>query len=178
MATPSRLLFAAETKALGCHKIARVLAGEGQPLSGKPERPTVEGTSGAVKPGRFREQTGETALQGKPSESSASPVDRFERGRIRMAAGHHALPGGVQHRFMTGGVRVKQVGVNPLGERSLRRGVANASRAKRPLACGNSAGSSPQGRQPLGRAMACHRNSVEVWWSRWCVRGSTSCRSR
>jgi hypothetical protein len=42
---------------------------------------------------------------------------------------------------MTGGVRVKQVGVNPLDERSFRRGVANASRAKRPLACGNSTGS-------------------------------------
>jgi len=138
----------------------------------------VEGTSGAVEPGSFRERPGETALQSKPGESPVSPVDRFERGRIRMPAGHHTLPSDVQHRFMTRGVRVKQVGVNPLGERSLRRGVANASCAKHPLACGNSAGRFPFGERPLGCIVACHGSCTEVWSGRWCVRGSTNCRSR
>jgi hypothetical protein len=105
----------------------------------------VKGTPGAVDPADFRERAGETALVGKPSESLASPVNRFARGRFRMAAGRHLLPDDVQHRFMTGGVRVKQVGVNPLGERSHQRGVANAFRAKRPLACGNSVGGSRKG---------------------------------
>jgi hypothetical protein len=45
-------------------------------------------------------------------------VDRFEGGHFRMAVERHALPGDDRHRFMTWGVRVKQVGVNPLGERS------------------------------------------------------------
>jgi hypothetical protein len=77
----SRLLFTAVTKALGCHKVAGVPAGEGRPLLGKPRRPTVEGTPGAVEPVNFREQAGETALQGEPSESSASWVSQFERGQ-------------------------------------------------------------------------------------------------
>jgi hypothetical protein len=115
MATPSRLFFTAETKALGCHKVVGVPAGEGQPLFERSERPTVEGTSSAVEPVSFRERAGETALQGRSGESSACLVDRFERGRFRTTAECHSLPGGVRHRFMTRGVRVKQVGVNPLG---------------------------------------------------------------
>jgi hypothetical protein len=174
----SRLSFAADTKALGCSDVAGVPVGEGQPLFAKPKRPTVEGTPGAVKTASFRERTEETALQGSPSRSLASQVDRFERGRVRTAAGHHSLPRGVQHRFMTGGVRAKQVGVNPWGERSLQRGVANASCATRPLACGNLAGRFPLGERPLGNVVACYGNVSEVWASRWCVRGSANCRSR
>jgi hypothetical protein len=55
MATPSRLSFTADTKALGCHKVVGIPAGEGQPLSGQPVRPTVEGAPGAVEPVSFRE---------------------------------------------------------------------------------------------------------------------------
>jgi len=49
----------------------------------------------------------------------------------------------------TGGVRVDQVGVNPSGERSPRRGVANATSATRPLACDYLASGGPQGRSLL-----------------------------
>jgi hypothetical protein len=46
----------------------------------------VEGTSGAVEFVTFREETEETALNGKASESSPSQTSWFERGRNRTAA--------------------------------------------------------------------------------------------
>jgi hypothetical protein len=86
-----------EKKALGCSKATGHPGAEGQPLFGKLERPTVEGTPGAVEPATFREQAGETALQGKPGESSGSRVSWFERDRNRTVAEHHNLPSDVRH---------------------------------------------------------------------------------
>jgi hypothetical protein len=57
---------------LGWRKATEYSVAEGQPLSEKLERPTVEGTPGAVELATFREEAGEAALQGEPNESSGS----------------------------------------------------------------------------------------------------------
>jgi hypothetical protein len=68
----SRHSHTGERKALGGFEVVGDPATEASHSSTQSERPTVEGTSGAVELVTFREETGETALHGSSGESSAS----------------------------------------------------------------------------------------------------------
>jgi hypothetical protein len=94
----------------------------------------VEGTPGAAERVPFREGTGEAALVGTelpwPLRTS---VSSFERGRNRTVVLLGVVPVTSGHELATGGVRVNQVGVNPLRRAVVVVGVGRAYRPKRPL---------------------------------------------
>lgn len=125
----------------------------------------MESTPGVVEPGSFREGQGETALNGPFRASGEGQASSFARDRNRTVAGSYRLPGGTQHELATWGARTEQVGVNPSNERLFRRGVANASCAKRPLAWESSAGDLPRGRSlPVSTAVRRRSASGFGWY--------------
>jgi hypothetical protein len=74
----------------------------------------VEGTSDAAERVALRGAAWEAVLKGESRESAVSRVGSFERGRLPHGRWVRFNPSRIWHELATGGVRVEQVGVNPL----------------------------------------------------------------
>jgi hypothetical protein len=137
------------TKVLGCCENAGRPAEEEQLLPGRPGRPTVEGTPGAVELVHFREGTGEAALQGEPRESVVSRAGWFERGRNRTVAERRNLSSDARHRLRDRGCPGRSGWGKSVGRAVVTTGGCQRESGTRPLACENLASGGPKGRSLL-----------------------------